>query len=82
MEIRNANANPEPGSGSRGRVPNGSRRCAASLKLIRRNAESWRVDTKRVGSMGLAGGGEIQVYDITPRKVLDFLCGVRIIQYS
>jgi acetyl esterase/lipase len=62
MEIRNANANPEPDDPALAEVLRmGIADAQQALRLVRRNAESWRVDSKRVGIMGFSAGGGVAV---------------------
>ena len=58
MEIKNANANPDPANQDLGRVialtiSDGRE----AIRLIRRNAIEDRVDPKRAGIMGFSAGG-------------------------
>lgn len=62
LEIRNANANPEPGNAELAAVvmmaiADGQQ----ALRLVRRNAKEWRVDPARVGIMGFSAGGGVAV---------------------
>ncbi|HWL62242.1 MAG TPA: alpha/beta hydrolase [Steroidobacteraceae bacterium] len=62
MEIRNANANPEPGDAALAEavqmaIADGQ----AALRLIRKNAKEWKVDPARVGIMGFSAGGGVAV---------------------
>ncbi len=62
MGIRNANANPEPDDPALAEVLRmGIADAQQALRLVRRNAESWRVDSKRVGIMGFSAGGGVAV---------------------
>jgi len=62
LQIRNANANPEPDDPALAEVLRMAIADAQqALKLIRRNAESWHVDSKRVGIMGFSAGGGVAV---------------------
>ena len=62
LVIRNANANPEPDDPALAEV---LRMAVAdmqqAIKLIRRNADAWHVDSKRVGVMGFSAGGGVGV---------------------
>jgi dienelactone hydrolase len=62
LEIRNANANPEPNDAALSEavkmaIADGQ----AALRLIRRNAKEWKVDPARVGIMGFSAGGGVAV---------------------
>jgi acetyl esterase/lipase len=62
LEIRNANANPEPNDAAlteavQMAIADGQ----AALRLIRRNAKDWKVDPARVGIMGFSAGGGVAV---------------------
>jgi acetyl esterase/lipase len=62
MEIRNANANPEPNDAAlteavQMAIADGQ----AALRLIRKNAKEWKVDPARVGIMGFSAGGGVAV---------------------
>jgi acetyl esterase/lipase len=62
LEIRNANANPEPNDAAlteavQMAIADGQ----AALRLIRRNAKEWKVDPARVGIMGFSAGGGVAV---------------------
>lgn len=62
LEIRNANANPEPDDAAlteavQMAIADGQ----AALRLIRRNAGEWKVDPARVGIMGFSAGGGVAV---------------------
>jgi acetyl esterase/lipase len=62
LEIRNANANPEPGDAALAEVLRmGIADAQQTLRLARRNAAEWRIDPARVGIMGFSAGGGIAV---------------------
>jgi len=62
LEIRNANANPEPDNAALAEVLRMSVADAQqALKLVRRNSASWRVDPARVGIMGFSAGGGVAI---------------------
>lgn len=62
LEIRNANANPEPNDAALAEVLHmGIADAQQALKLARRNAAAWRIDPSRVGIMGFSAGGGIAV---------------------
>jgi dienelactone hydrolase len=62
LEIRKANANPEPDDPALAEVLRmGIADAQQALKLVRRNADAWRVDPTRVGIMGFSAGGGIAV---------------------
>lgn len=62
MEIRNANANPEPNDAALAEavqmaIADGQ----AALRLVRKNATEWNIDPARVGIMGFSAGGGVAV---------------------
>ncbi|MEO8313823.1 MAG: alpha/beta hydrolase [Pseudomonadota bacterium] len=62
LDIRNANANPEPNDAAlaeavRMAITDGQ----AALRLIRKNAKEWKIDPARVGIMGFSAGGGVAV---------------------
>ena len=60
--MRLANANPAPGDAALKQVLEmGVADAQESLKLIRRNAQQWRIDPARVGIMGFSAGGGVAV---------------------
>jgi acetyl esterase/lipase len=62
LEIRKANANPEPEDPALAEVLRmGVADAQQALRLIRRNADAWHVDSTRVGIMGFSAGGGIAV---------------------
>ena len=62
LEIRNGNANPEPGDAAlREVLQMGIADAQQALRLARRNAAAWRIDPARVGIMGFSAGGGIAV---------------------
>ena len=62
LEIRNANANPEPDDPALAEVVRmGVADAQQALKLVRRNADAWHVDPTRVGIMGFSAGGGIAI---------------------
>jgi len=62
IEIRNANANPEPGDAALAEVLRmGIADAQQALRLARRNAAEWRIDSARVGIMGFSAGGGVAV---------------------
>ena len=62
LEIRNANANPEPGDAALAEVLRmGIADAQQALSLARRNAAEWRIDPTRVGIMGFSAGGGVAV---------------------
>ena len=62
LEIRNANANPEPDDPAlREVLQMGIADAQQGLRLARRNAEAWRIDPARVGIMGFSAGGGVAV---------------------
>src|SRR6185436_9682168 len=62
LEIRNANANPEPGDPALAEVLRmGTADAQQALRLARKNAAEWSLDPARVGIMGFSAGGGIAV---------------------
>ena len=62
LEIRRANANPEPDNPALTAVLRMAVADAQqALRLARRNAVSWRIDPARVGIMGFSAGGGVAV---------------------
>lgn len=62
LEIRNANANPEPDDPAlREVLQMGIADAQQALRLARRNGAAWRIDPARVGIMGFSAGGGIAV---------------------
>lgn len=62
LEIRNANANPAPDDPALAEVlAMGVADAQEAFKLIRRNAQQWRVNPARVGIMGFSAGGGVAV---------------------
>jgi acetyl esterase/lipase len=62
LAIRNANANPAPENAALTEVLHMAVADAQqALRLVRRNAEEWRVDPARVGIMGFSAGGGVAV---------------------
>jgi acetyl esterase/lipase len=62
LEIRNANANPEPDNAALAEVLQMAIADAqAALRMVRGNAASWHIDPARIGIMGFSAGGGIAV---------------------
>ena len=62
LEIRNANANPEPGDAALAEVLRmGIADAQQALRLARTNAAEWRIDPTRVGIMGFSAGGGVAI---------------------
>ena len=62
IEIRQANANPEPDDPALAEVLRMAVADAQqALRLVRRNAIAWRIDPGRVGIMGFSAGGGVAV---------------------
>lgn len=62
LEIRKANANPEPDDAGLAEVLRMATADAQqALRLARRNAATWRIDPARVGIMGFSAGGGVAV---------------------
>ena len=62
LEIRKANANPEPDDPALAEVVRmGVADAQQAIRLIRRNADAWRVEPTRVGIMGFSAGGGIAI---------------------
>ena len=62
LEIKNANANPDPDNEELNNVI----RLATSdgqqaIKLVRRNAEKWKINPSKIGIMGFSAGGGVAV---------------------
>ena len=62
LEIKNANANPEPNNKELAKV---IRLATAdgqqALKIVRQNAEKWKLNPKRIGIIGFSAGGGVAV---------------------
>jgi acetyl esterase/lipase len=62
LEIRNGNANPEPDDpGLREVLQMAVADAQQAIRLARRNATAWRIDSGRVGIMGFSAGGGVAV---------------------
>jgi acetyl esterase/lipase len=62
LVIRNANANPEPDNAALAEVLRMAIADAqAALRLVRSNAQAWRLDPARIGIMGFSAGGGVAV---------------------
>ncbi len=62
MEIHNANANPAPDDAALTEVLHmGVADAQEAFKLIRKNAQQWKIDPTRVGIMGFSAGGGVAV---------------------
>ena len=62
LQIRNANANPEPDDPALAEVLRMAIADAQqALKLVRRNSGAWHVDPARVGIMGFSAGGGVAI---------------------
>jgi acetyl esterase/lipase len=62
LEIRKANANPEPDDPALATVLRMAVADAQqALRLARRNAAAWRIDAARVGIMGFSAGGGVAI---------------------
>jgi acetyl esterase/lipase len=62
MEIRKANANPEPNDPALAEVLRMAVADAQqALRMARRNAAAWRIDPARVGIMGFSAGGGVAI---------------------
>ena len=60
LEIRNANANPEPKNEALNTVLKLAIADAqAALRIVRGNAEEWRIDPARIGVIGSSAGGGV-----------------------
>jgi len=77
LTIVKGNANPAPGDAVLDEVLRmGVADAQQALRLVRRNAEQWRVDPKRVGMMGFSAGGGVAVGTVVanaPGASADFL---------
>lgn len=62
LEIKNANANPEPNNKELARV---IRLATAdgrqAIKIVRQNADKWKINPARIGIMGFSAGGGVAV---------------------
>jgi acetyl esterase/lipase len=62
LEIKNANANPEPGNKELANVVSlATADGGQAIKIVRQNAEKWKIDPKRIGIMGFSAGGGVAV---------------------
>jgi dienelactone hydrolase len=62
LEIKNANANPEPDNKELANVINlATSDGRQAIKLVRKNAASWGINPKRIGIMGFSAGGGVAV---------------------
>jgi acetyl esterase/lipase len=80
LTIVKGNANPAPGDAVLDEVLRmGVADAQQALRLVRQNAEKWRVDPKRVGLMGFSAGGGVSVGTVlanAPGASADFLISV------
>jgi acetyl esterase/lipase len=80
LKIVKGNANPAPGDAVLDEVLRmGVADAQQALLLVRRNAEQWHVDPKRVGMMGFSAGGGVSVGTVVanvPGASADFLISV------
>jgi acetyl esterase/lipase len=62
LEIKNANANPEPENKELANVVSlATADGRQALKIVRQNAEKWKINPKRIGIMGFSAGGGVAV---------------------
>ncbi|MEY4640489.1 MAG: hypothetical protein RLZZ227_483 [Pseudomonadota bacterium] len=62
LVIRNANANPAPDDAALTQVRDMAiADMQQALRLVRANAERWRVDPQRVGALGFSAGGGVAI---------------------
>jgi acetyl esterase/lipase len=80
LTIVKGNANPAPGDAVLDEVLRmGVADAQQALRLVRRNADQWHVDPKRVGMMGFSAGGGVSVGTVianAPGASADFLISV------
>jgi acetyl esterase/lipase len=80
LTIVKGNANPAPGDAVLDEVLRmGVADAQQALLLIRKNAQQWRVDPKRVGMMGFSAGGGVSVGTVVanaPGASPDFIVSV------
>lgn len=80
LTILKGNANPAPGDAVLDEVLRmGVADAQQALRLVRRNADQWHVDPKRVGMMGFSAGGGVSVGTVVanaPGASADFLISV------
>ena len=62
LEIKNANANPEPGNKELANVVSlATADGRQAIKLVRQNAGLWGINPRRIGIMGFSAGGGVAV---------------------
>jgi acetyl esterase/lipase len=62
LEIKNANANPEPGNKELANVINlATSDGRQAVKIVRQNAEKWKINPRRIGIVGFSAGGGVAV---------------------
>lgn len=80
LTIVKGNANPAPGDAVLDEVLRmGVADAQQALLLVRKNAQQWRVDPKRVGMMGFSAGGGVSVGTVVanaPGASADFIISV------
>ena len=77
LEIKNANANPEPNNKELARVVRlATADGQQAIKIVRQNAEKWKINPKRIGIMGFSAGGGVAVGSVLgsqPENKPDFV---------
>jgi dienelactone hydrolase len=62
LEIKNANANPEPANKELARIVRlATADGQQAIKIVRQNAEKWKLNSKRIGIIGFSAGGGVAV---------------------
>jgi acetyl esterase/lipase len=77
LEIKNANANPEPGNKELAQVVSlATEDGRQAIRIVRQNAKQWNVNPRRIGIMGFSAGGGVavgSVLDSEPEERPDFV---------
>jgi dienelactone hydrolase len=69
LEIKNANANPEPNNKELARIVRlATADGRQAIRIVRQNAEKWKIDPKRVGIAGFSAGGGVAVGSVLGSK--------------
>ncbi|MBN1972939.1 MAG: alpha/beta hydrolase fold domain-containing protein [Sedimentisphaerales bacterium] len=62
LEIKNANANPEPNNKELAKVVRlATADGRQAINIVRQNAEKWKINPKRIGIIGFSAGGGVAV---------------------
>jgi acetyl esterase/lipase len=62
LEIKNANANPEPNNKELARIVKlATADGRQAIRIVRQNAEKWNINPKQIGIMGFSAGGGVAV---------------------